>query len=108
MATTGRSATGGASFLPHALTAKTATTPSDQARVRRTGKDPDPANVNDIKRDRSDDKAKDNGNSNSNVRRQTCRITNDLDAKAWRARKGLAGMAGAQRRHGLSLRIFKM
>jgi hypothetical protein len=62
--------------------------------------------VNDINRDRSDDK--DDANNNGRVRRQTCRITNDLDAKACRARKGLAGTAGAQRRHGLSLRIFKM
>jgi len=61
-------------------------------------------NVNDINRDRSDD----NDDENSNVRRQTCRITDDLDAKACRAHKGLAGTAGAQRRHGLSLRIFKM
>src|SRR5471032_173410 len=102
MATTGRTTTGGASFLPHALSATTATTPSDHARPRRTGEEPDMGNVNDINRDRSDD----NDDENSNVRRQTCRITDDLDAKACRAHKGLAGTAGAQRRHGLSLRIF--
>jgi hypothetical protein len=56
--------------------------------------------LNDDNRDPSDD--------NDNVRRQTCRITNDLDAKAFHARNRLAGTAGAQRRQGMSLRISKI
>jgi hypothetical protein len=50
-----------------------------------------------------------NNNSDRSVRRKTCRITNDLGAKAFRASKNeLASTYGAQLGRGLSLRVFKM
>jgi hypothetical protein len=88
-ATTGRNATGGASFLPQAASVTTASKPNDQARAVRTEKDLSALSAARISLPNPND-GRENGrdnNSDGNMRRQTCKITNDLGAKAFRASK---------------------